>query len=169
MPSRIGRSGLKPGKKAPDFTLPSVAGGEITLADYASRQVLLVFVQTGCSPCHSIVPELNRLVRSGELQVLAINNSDPEAVENWAREVGAAFPVLVQEHWSISKRYEVFATPFAFLIDEKGMIASKGIVNSKQHIGFMLDRRIAADVSRTHDGEPDQHNSISLVKEFGHD
>jgi hypothetical protein len=27
MPSRIGRSGLKPGKRAPEFSLPSVAGG----------------------------------------------------------------------------------------------------------------------------------------------
>lgn len=177
MPSRIGRSGLKPGKKAPDFTLPSVSGTEITLADYAARQVLLVFVQTGCSPCHAIVPELNRLVRNGELQVLAINNSDPEAVSHWAREVGAAFPVLVQEQWNISKRYEVFATPFAFLIDEKGTIVSKGIVNSKQHIGFMLDRRIdgampdrnVAEASRAEDGKQDLQHSISEAKEFGHD
>jgi hypothetical protein len=32
----------------------------------------------------------------------------------------------------------MYATPFAFLIDERGVIASKGIINNGQHIGFVL-------------------------------
>jgi hypothetical protein len=32
----------------------------------------------------------------------------------------------------------VFATPFAFLIDGHGVIASKGIVGSKAHLGYVL-------------------------------
>src|SRR5581483_5060609 len=60
-PSRIGRNGLKPGKKAPDFTLPSACGGEVALSDFVGRKVLVVFTQTGCSPCHDIVPELKAL------------------------------------------------------------------------------------------------------------
>ncbi|MBI3462255.1 MAG: redoxin domain-containing protein, partial [Planctomycetes bacterium] len=55
-PSRIGRGGLKVGKKAPDFTLPSAANGELSLHDFAGRKVLLVFTQSGCSPCKAIVP-----------------------------------------------------------------------------------------------------------------
>jgi prepilin-type N-terminal cleavage/methylation domain-containing protein/prepilin-type processing-associated H-X9-DG protein len=58
-PSRGGRGGLKPGQKAPDFTLPSVAGGEVSLHDFASR-VFLVFTQNRCKPCHRIVPEFSR-------------------------------------------------------------------------------------------------------------
>src|SRR5438045_5832562 len=64
-PSRLGRSGLRPGKKAPDFTLPSIAGIEISLHDFAGRKVLLVFTQTGCGPCHRIVTELNQLHDAG--------------------------------------------------------------------------------------------------------
>ena len=37
-----------------------------------------------------------------------------------------------------SKRYQMYATPFAFLIDERGVIASRGIVNNGQHIDFVL-------------------------------
>src|SRR5215469_8424775 len=91
-PKRPGRDGLKPGKKAPDFTLPSANGKEISLHDFAGRKVLLVFTQSGCSPCKTIVPELNRL---GPVeQVLVINNGDPEATGKWSTEVGARFPVL---------------------------------------------------------------------------
>src|SRR5262245_38789840 len=59
-PNRVGRAGLKPGKRAPEFTLPSVSGGEVSLVDFAGKPLLLVFVQAGCGPCHAIAPELNR-------------------------------------------------------------------------------------------------------------
>ena len=137
-PSRIGRGGLKPGKTAPDFTLPSAAGGEVSLHDFAGRRVFLVFTQSGCKPCHRVIPELNRLQRGGEVQVLVVNNGEPEATRQWAAEARASFPVLAQQQFSVSKRYEMYATPFAFLIDERGVIASKGIINNGQHIGFVL-------------------------------
>jgi peroxiredoxin len=141
MPSRLGRSGLKPGKKAPAFALKSVVGPEVSLSDFAGRKVLLVFVQTGCGPCTSIAPDLNRVQRGGKVQVLCVNNADMEAARTWTSEAEAEFPVLVQEKWSVSKRYEVMATPFAFLVDENGIIASRGTIGSKQHLRFVLDGR----------------------------
>lgn len=137
-PSRLGRRGLKRGAKAPDFTLSSIEGDEISLSSLAGGQVLLVFTQTRCGPCRHIVPDLNRLHQDGEVTVLAISNGDLEDTEKWAREVGARFPVLVQSQLSVSRRYEVFATPFAFLINEQGVICSKGIVSEPKHIGFVL-------------------------------
>jgi methylamine dehydrogenase accessory protein MauD len=137
-PGRLGRGGLKPGKQAPDFTLPSVAGREVSLHDFAGRKVFLVFTQSGCKPCHRIMPELNKLQRGGDVQVLVVNNGQMEATRRWAGDVRPGFPVLVQQQFSVSKHYEIYATPFAFLIDERGVIASKGIINNGQHIGFVL-------------------------------
>jgi methylamine dehydrogenase accessory protein MauD len=138
MPSRTGRGGLKPGKKAPDFTLPCVSGGEVSLHDFAGRRVFLVFTMSGCKPCKRIVPELNKLQRGGKLQVLVVNNGELEATRQWAGEAGLCFPVLAQQQFSVSKRYEMYATPSAFLIDERGVIVSKGIINNGQHIDFVL-------------------------------
>src|SRR6516164_6959723 len=90
-PKRLGRDGLKRGKKAPDFTLPTVTGPEVSLHDFAGRRVLLVFTQAGCSPCQAIVPELNRL--ASEMQVLVVNKSDAEAVRKWMVQAQARFPV----------------------------------------------------------------------------
>jgi hypothetical protein len=67
-----------------------------------------------------------------------VSNGEMEATRNWAGESQACFPVLVQQQYSVSKRYEMFATPFAFLIDERGVISSKGLINIGQHIGFVL-------------------------------
>jgi methylamine dehydrogenase accessory protein MauD len=152
-PRRLGRDGLKPGRRAPDFTLPGADGREFSLHDLAGRRVLLVFTQSDCGPCRKIVPELNRLVKSGASQVVVVNNGGPEATRKWSAEVGARFPVLAQEHFAVSKRYEVFATPFAFLIDEKGVIASKGIIHSRQHMSYVLAGvRLAARISHAEPG-----------------
>jgi peroxiredoxin len=121
-PSRMGRDGLRVGKKAPAFSLPSTNGKEIALADFDGHKVLLVFTQSGCSPCKAIVPELNRLAQRGMPQVL--NNAAPEKTRAWAKEADARFPVLAQENYAVSKRYQAFATPFAFVINEQGIITS---------------------------------------------
>jgi methylamine dehydrogenase accessory protein MauD len=139
-PKRIGRSGLRPGKKAPDFKLPTISGDEVTLHDYANRKLLLVFMQPGCGPCQHITPELNRLSRAGEIQVLVIHNADASVVQGWIKQYQPDFPVSLQERLAVSRRYEVFATPFAFLIDERGVIAARGIVSTKQYLGFVLTR-----------------------------
>jgi methylamine dehydrogenase accessory protein MauD len=150
-PSRLGRDGLKAGTKAPDFTLPCTSGGEISLHDFAGRKVLLVFTQSGCGPCHDMAPEFNRVQAKGELQVVVINNGEPDNSREWADEIQAQFPILIQAKFSVAKRYEIFATPFAFLIDERGIIASSGIVGSAQYLGYVLTS--AGNRTRKHHDE----------------
>jgi methylamine dehydrogenase accessory protein MauD len=138
LPSKINRNGLKPGACAPEFCLPDTAGDQVSLRDFAGRRVFLVFTQSGCRPCHAVLPELEKLQSKGELQVIVVNNGDLESTRDWAKRLSVTFPVLVQERHELSKRYEAFVTPFAFLIDERGLITSKGIVNNRQHIEFVL-------------------------------
>jgi methylamine dehydrogenase accessory protein MauD len=170
-PKRLGRDGLKPGKKAPDFSLPSADGKQVALHDFSGRKVLLVFTQAGCGPCRGVVPELNRLAQVGRIansshsQVLVVNNGDAESTRKWSAEVGARFPVLAQTQFSISKKYEVFATPFAFLIDQKGVIASKGIINNRQHIGYVLSGKRVGDSNGHPEAETDTADN-SESKEF---
>lgn len=156
-PVRKGREGLPPGKQAPDFTLPNAAGGEVALHEFTGRKVLLVFTQTGCGPCHDVMPELNRLQEKGEQQVLVVNNGDPDETRAWADEVNARFPVLAQENWTLSKRYKVFATPFAFLIDEQGVVTSRGVAGSRQYLGYVLSG--AGNRGKTHH-EQSERDSI---------
>lgn len=137
-PSRIGRDGLRVGTSAPHFTLKDIRGAEVSLRDFANRKLLLAFTQPGCGPCDQVVPDLNALHSKGEFQVVGISNGEPVASMEWAEQHHASYPVLCQEGFKLSRRYEVFATPFAFLVDERGLIAGKGIINNGQHIRYLL-------------------------------
>jgi methylamine dehydrogenase accessory protein MauD len=137
-PRRTGRDGLRIGAKAPDFSLPAVSGGQVGLNDFAGARLLLVFLHAGCKPCEKIVPELNRLHEAGGTKVLAVSGGTPEAVAQFAARTGARFPMVTQDRHEVSHRYQVYATPFGFLINEKGLIASKGVVSGKQYLQFVL-------------------------------
>jgi hypothetical protein len=116
--------------------------------------------------------EFNRLHDRRAPAVLVVNNGDPEATRAWAAEIQARFPVLVQEKHSLSKRYEAFVTPFAFLIDEAGRVEAQGIVSTRQYLGFVLS---GGGVTSKHPGgaeagptvDPDPAPS-TLSKELSH-
>jgi peroxiredoxin len=119
--SRIERDGLKAGTQAPEFTLENVSGGEVALADYRGRHVLLVFSDPECGPCTALLPDLARLQEKNE--IVMISRGDPAENLAKAEEHGLDLPVLLQKGWTLSKQYGIFATPVAFLVDEEGVIA----------------------------------------------
>jgi peroxiredoxin len=127
--SRIMRDGLPAGTPAPEFTLPSVAGESVSLSDFHGAPVLLVFSDPDCGPCDELAPQLARL--DGEangarrsLALLMVGRGDVEANRAKAAQHGIRFPVVVQQGWRLSKRYGIFATPVAFLIDAHGVVAA---------------------------------------------
>lgn len=126
--SRIEREGLKPGTPAPNFELPEVRGGKVSLAAHRGRKVLLVFSDPDCAPCEQLAPHLVRLHeehRNNGLDLLLVGRGDPEENRRKAEEHGFEFPVLLQHRWEISLRYGIFATPVGFLIDENGVITER--------------------------------------------
>jgi peroxiredoxin len=123
--SRIEREGLKAGTPAPQFELPDLAGGKVSLAEHRGRRVLLVFSDPDCGPCEKLLPELARLEserRSDEPEIIMVSRGGLEENRQKAEAFGIDFPVVLQSGWKLSKKYGIFATPIAFLINEEGVI-----------------------------------------------
>jgi peroxiredoxin len=147
-----GRLGLPPGTRAPAFTLPGVQGARITLRSFTGRRVLLAFTNANGHPWRQLLTELNRLHRQHSLQVLLIETGGPQAAQQLVGEGQAAFPVLLQQTRTVVKRFRVPAMPFAFLIDEQGVIRARGTVTSPQQLDFLLAdaaRESAATIAKT--------------------
>ncbi len=129
--SKINREGLPTGTQAPDFTLPTLDGGELTLQAYRDRPILLVFSDPNCGPCAQLAPSLEQHHRrAAEIRILMISRGDMAANRTKAREQGLTFPIGLQKGWEISRQYAMFATPIAYLIDEEGVIAAEGASGS---------------------------------------
>jgi len=123
--SRLNRSGLKAGVPAPDFRLPRIDEGELSLADFRGERVLLVFSDPDCGPCDQLAPHLQEIhLRRPELQVLVVSRRDVEANRAKATALGLTFPIVLQKQWEVSLQYAMFATPIGYLIDEQGILAS---------------------------------------------
>lgn len=125
--SRIVRDGLKAGTPAPNFRLPDILGrGEVSLAAFRGRRVLLVFSDPECGPCQELTPRLADLHRDHEgngVAVVMVGRGDLEANRRKAEEQGVGFPVVLQAKWELSRAYGIFATPVGFLIDDRGIIS----------------------------------------------
>jgi peroxiredoxin len=123
--SRISRDGLPPGVAAPAFSLPTVDGRTVALADYAGRRVLLVFSDPDCAPCMEMLPRLDSAARVSNVPVLVISRGGVDANRRKLAQARATLTVALQAHWEISRLYAKFSTPIAYLVDEQGRIASE--------------------------------------------
>lgn len=119
-------TGLPAGAPAPGFRLPRVDGnGEIGLADYQGRRVLLVFSDPACGPCNELAPQLEQRHRAtSDPQILMVSRRDREANLAMIAEHSLSFPIILQRHLELSRDYGMLATPVAYLIDAHGAIAA---------------------------------------------
>ena len=123
--SKLKRDGLKAGTFAPEFRLPLLDGGEISLADLRGRPVFLVFSSPHCGPCNTLAPKLEKFHRKhSELEVVMISRGEPGENREKVKEHGLTFPVVLQKQWEISRQYAIFASPVAYLIDGGGVITA---------------------------------------------
>jgi len=140
--SSLVRWGLAPGTPAPDFRLPDLTGRLRRLKEFRGRRLLLVFSDPECEPCDALAPELVKLYlrhRAKNLAVVMISRGEPEANRLKALEHALPFPVLLQRHWEVSKRYGMFATPIAYLIDESGVIVKDVAVGTDPILQLVLE------------------------------
>lgn len=139
--SRIRRDGLKTGTVAPDFRLPRLDGhGELALSDLRGQRVLLVFSSPSCGPCNALAPQLEEFHRKHtRVKVLMISKGEPKENRAKVKEFGLTFPIVLQQQWEISRRYAMFATPIAYLIDEAGVTANDVAVGGEAILQLMFN------------------------------
>lgn len=114
------------GKKAIDFTLPSVTGESIALQGFRGKVVLLNFWATWCAPCREELPELMQLqeqFRKRGLVVVAVTvDHELENVRNFLKKHGITLPALWDRRQKVAEAYAVEKMPSSYLIDRNGVL-----------------------------------------------
>lgn len=111
---------------APDFTLKTVGGPNLRLAEQRGQVVMVNFWASWCAPCKQEMPHLNQLYdkyRSTGFVLLGVNvDDDPAKAAAEAAKLGIRFPVLLDSAKAVSKAYALNAMPTTFVIDRDGQV-----------------------------------------------
>lgn len=136
----VARDGIAAGQRAPDFTLPNLAGGHVSLADFRGHSLLLVFGSTSCAPCRTLVPDLNEFARTraGEFRALFLIRGTPAETQRFVDELDVQVPVALHNDEELPDKYKARVTPFAFVIDGEGIVRAKGLANNREHLDMLL-------------------------------
>jgi thiol-disulfide isomerase/thioredoxin len=111
---------------APEFSLKTSSGQEITLDDLQGKVVLLDFWGTWCPPCVESVPVLKELAAKNDpskVMIISVDEGDPS--EKWAQFVQKnrmTWPQVYDEDHSMMKAFSVHNFPHYFLLSKNGII-----------------------------------------------
>lgn len=117
---------LRPGMDAPDFTLQTLDGEDVTLSSLKGKVVLINFWASWCTPCREEMPEMQSVYdkyKDKGFVVLAVNLSEPAVtVRSFAERVGVNFPVLLDMQSTTERLYRILPLPSSFFVDKEGVI-----------------------------------------------
>jgi peroxiredoxin len=109
-----------------NFTLQTLDGDLVSLADYQGQWVLLNFWATWCAPCAKEMPYLQALADAGDIVVLGVNfNESPAAVAEFVSDYNLTFPILLNPDDVVLTMYKVRALPRTFVIAPDGMVVQQ--------------------------------------------
>lgn len=128
------------GSPAPAFSLPEPDAGQVDLASYAGRPVLLVFWTTSCPICQRELPMLNRMepeFRTKGISVVTICLGNQDETREYLNSNRIALKTVYDEHGKVGRAYRVGGVPKLVLIDKEGKVkrsssgwASEGVLRN---------------------------------------
>ena len=117
--------GTEIGMLAPDFTLPTLDGKQVSLGDMRGKMVMINFWQDVQQSRNelSLIQEVYVKWPRDKLTVLAISWKQTQAVsQSVAANKGLTMPVLLDESGEVAAKYSVTQSPVTIFIDSQGIV-----------------------------------------------
>ena len=134
-------SGPKVGEPTEAAIFNDLEGRAVTVGGPSDdrRATLLLWISPTCPVCRSLVPTARAMARDEKLRLVFA--SDGDKVERHLRYVRdlriGDYPYIVSQ--SLGLKYAVSKLPFAALIGPDGILRSKGLVNTREHLESLVE------------------------------
>jgi len=134
----LGR-GPQAGEAAPRLTVRSLAGGSVEIGGPlpGGAPRLLFFVSPTCPICKSLLPTVKAFAASEGLDLLYIGDGELEQQRQMAQRLAIA-PEHFADAPEAGRAFQVSKLPYAVLVNELGIIAAQGLVNSREHLESLV-------------------------------
>ena len=139
---------LPAGTKAPDFSLPDLAGGRFSLqATLKQGPVLAAFFKVSCPTCQYTFPYLERIHQAygdKKITVVGISQNNQRDTAAFLKEYGVTFRTLLDDPngYAVSNAYGLTNVPSLFLIGQDGQIEISSVGWVKQDVED-INRKLA--------------------------
>jgi methylamine dehydrogenase accessory protein MauD len=135
----VGGSGPGVGEPSPKLQLRALAGNAVTVGGSLApgRALLMLFVSPTCPICKQLIPVAQDFTKTERLEVLFVGDGDAEEQNKLIARFGIDGKRFVNGP-QIGFAYRVDKLPYAVLLDEKGLISAKGLVNSREHLESLI-------------------------------
>ena len=129
-PAAVSGAGGEIGSPAPEFRLPALNGqGDVSLADFRGRPVIVNFWASWCNPCRKEFPLLKQALRDHRgqrLSVLGVTYQDiPSDSRSFVKRQSATWAQSVDDGGAVASAYGVRAIPQSFFVRPDGTIAAR--------------------------------------------
>jgi len=137
--------GVKAGETPPKLSLTTLDGQTLALDAYAAngRGVLLFFLSPTCPLCRALLPVVTRIAKEERKWLDLVFASDGGTRDEHAAYVVEkqlqAFPYVISQELGVA--FRVGKLPYAALLDEKGALVAKGLVNTREHIESLFEAK----------------------------
>ena len=135
---------LKVGEAVPQWTLESLDGTTISLADFNGKIVLIDFFYKSCGPCIAAMPGLQRLHEKYQDNGFAIIGIDPydtpEEVSEMLNKRGITYTILFSGK-ELPNEYHVDGYPNLFLLDREGKLI-QFYLGYRQDLDELLEKEL---------------------------
>ncbi|MBV9613695.1 MAG: TlpA family protein disulfide reductase [Acidobacteriaceae bacterium] len=114
------------GRKAADFTLKTVDGATVHLADLRGKVVLLDFWATWCPPCRAELPRIEAISRKygdRNVVILGVNDEDLRTVKGFLKS-HSDLTTLHDGDRKVHKLYGCRAIPTVLVLDPEGKVVA---------------------------------------------
>jgi len=142
MGALITDSGPKLGEAAPKFELPALNGAMVAIGGERPKSQLLFFLSPTCPVCKKLLPVLKSASHAERDWLDVVLASDGEATQHLAFYGDARlteFPYVLSA--DLGMTYRVSRLPYAVLMDERGMIRAKGMINTREHLESLFNAK----------------------------